>query len=140
MVGIGGGVLVIPALMFLFAFSQAKANGTSLAMLLPPIGIFAVLTYSRAGNIDWPVAMLLAAGFACGAYFGAKLVNSGQIPESTIRILFSVLLLYVAARVLFRADGRALAALKTSVLMLSFLVTYTVMRLLGRKWAKAPYW
>src|SRR5689334_18824349 len=53
MVGIGGGVLVMPVLMFFFGFAQAKANGTSLAMLLPPIGIFAVLAYWRTDNIDW---------------------------------------------------------------------------------------
>ena len=47
MVGIGGGILVIPALMFFFGFSQAKANGTSMTMLLPPIGVFAVLVYHR---------------------------------------------------------------------------------------------
>ena len=74
MVGIGGGILVIPVLMFYFGFSQARANGTSLAMLLPPIGIFAVLAYWRAGNIDWATAGLLAVGFACGAYVGARLV------------------------------------------------------------------
>src|SRR5437868_5790088 len=79
MVGIGGGVLVIPVLMFGFGFSQARANGTSLAMLLPPIGIFAVLSYWRAGNIDWPFAAALAIGFAGGAFIGAKLVNNGQI-------------------------------------------------------------
>ena len=59
MVGIGGGVLVIPVLMFGFGFSQAKANGTSMAMLLPPIGVFAVLSYWRAGNIDFRFAAVL---------------------------------------------------------------------------------
>src|SRR5580765_8167162 len=70
LVGIGGGILVIPVLMIGFAFSQAEANGTSLAMLLPPIGIFAVLTYSRAGYVNWRFALVLAAGFAPGAYLG----------------------------------------------------------------------
>src|SRR5205814_576173 len=63
MIGLGGGVMVIPALIYIYGFSQLKANGTSLAMLLPPIGILAVITYDRAKNIDWKVAMLLAAGF-----------------------------------------------------------------------------
>ena len=67
MVGIGGGVLVIPALMFGFGFSQARANGTSLAMLLPPIGAFAVMSYWRAGNVDWRFAGLLAVGLTAGA-------------------------------------------------------------------------
>src|SRR5690348_18362250 len=66
MLGIGGGVLVIPALVFLFGFSQKVAVGTSLAMLLPPIGIFALMPYWRDGNVRLGPAMLLAAGFAAG--------------------------------------------------------------------------
>ena len=110
MIGIGGGTLVIPALMYLYGFTQLKANGTSLAMLLPPIGIFAVMAYHRAGNISWPSAMLLAIGFAGGAYVGGVLANTGKVPELALRIMFSILLLYVAGRTLFRTDGRAMAA------------------------------
>src|SRR3954470_22828598 len=77
MVGIGGGILVIPVLMFFFGFPQARANGARRAMLPPPIGIFAVLAYWRAGNVDWPCAALLALGFAAGAYVGARVVNGG---------------------------------------------------------------
>ena len=91
MVGIGGGVLVIPILMIGFGFSQVKANGTSIAMLLPPIGIFAVMSYWRANNVDPGYAALLAIGFAVGAYFGARAVNSGTINPATLRILFSML-------------------------------------------------
>ena len=141
MIGIGGGVLVIPVLMIGFGFSQAKANGTSMAMLLPPIGLFAVLSYGRAGNVEWRFASLLAVGFAAGAYFGAKLVNSGKINPTTLRVLFAMLLLYIAARVLFRAGGRAVAALETSLLILGFTATFTVMRLLGRRWNRPrPDW
>ena len=134
MIGIGGGVLVIPILMFGFGFSQAKANGTSMAMLLPPIGIFAVLTYSKASNIDWRFAALLAAGFAVGAFFGANVVNRGWINPTAVRVLFSLLLLYIAARLLFQPHGRARAALETSVLVGGFMLTYVLMRLLGRRW------
>jgi len=140
MVGIGGGVLVIPILMIAFGFPQAKANGTSLAMLLPPIGIFAVLSYWRAGNIDWAFAMLLAVGFAAGAYLGAKVINCGWINPVGLRILFSVLLLYVAGRMLFRTGGRARAALETALLMGAFLCSYVVMRLLGHKLKRMPNW
>src|SRR5207247_3626916 len=81
MVGIGGGVLVIPILMFLFGFSQAKANGTSLGMLLPPLGIFAVLRYHKQHNIDWQFALLMAAGFMVGGWIGGWLVNDVKVPE-----------------------------------------------------------
>jgi uncharacterized membrane protein YfcA len=136
MIGIGGGVLVIPILMIGFGFSQAKANGTSMAMLLPPIGLLAVLSYSRAGNIEWRFASLLAVGFAAGAYLGAKVVNSGKINPTTLRVLFAMLLLYIAGRVLFRTGGRAMAALETSLLIIGFTATFTVMRLMGRRWER----
>jgi uncharacterized membrane protein YfcA len=140
MIGIGGGIMVIPALMLLFGFSQQKANGTSLAMILPPIGIFAVMSYHRAGNIDWSVAMLLAAGFAIGAYVGGELVRTGKVPDETLRILFALLLIYVTGRLLFRADRQAHAAIQTVAIAVAFGVTYLVLRLLGRKWSKAPYY
>jgi uncharacterized membrane protein YfcA len=141
MIGIGGGVLIIPVLMFGFGFSQSRANGTSMAMLLPPIGIFAVLTYSRAGNIDWRFAALLASGFAVGAFFGAKVVNLGWINPTALRVLFALLLAYIAARLLFQPHGRARAALETSILVSVFALTYLLMRLLGRRWKRqAPDW
>src|SRR5436190_17889804 len=99
MIGLGGGMMVIPALIYIYGFSQQKANGTSLAMLLPPIGFLAVITYDRAKNVDWKVAMLLAAGFVIGAWVGGWLSNSGKIPELGLRVIFSMLLLYVAGRI-----------------------------------------
>jgi uncharacterized membrane protein YfcA len=140
MVGIGGGVLVIPALMILFGFTQQKANGTSLAMLLPPIGILAVLSYARAGNVNWVVAGLLALGFFFGAHFGAWIVNRGWIHPTAMRLTFALFLIYVAASLLFRTGGRARAALETSLMVGGFALTYTLMRLLGRKWMKTPSW
>ena len=141
MVGIGGGVLVIPVLMLGFGFSQAKANGTSMAMLLPPIGLFAVLSYWRAGNIDFRFAAVLAVGFAAGAYAGATLVNTGRVSPIALRVLFAVLLLYVAGRMLFRSGGRAHAALETAALVIGFTATYAAMRLLGRHWSRStPDW
>jgi uncharacterized membrane protein YfcA len=131
MIGIGGGVFVIPALMLIFGLSQARANGTSLAMMLPPIGIFAVLAYARAGNVEWRFAALLAVGFAAGAYVGARLVNAQLIHPTALRVAFSALLMYLAARILFRAGGRAGAATETLVLTIWFIAAYLVMRLLG---------
>ena len=140
-VGIGGGVLVIPVLMMGFGFSQARANGTSLAMLLPPIGVFAVLSYWRAGNVDLTAAALLAVGFAAGAFVGAAAVASGWVNPTAVRLLFATLLLYVAGRLLFRAGGQARSALETVALMAAFLGTYAVGRLLGRRWSKVrPDW
>ena len=140
MVGIGGGMLVIPLLMFFFGFSQAKANGTSLAMLLPPIGIFAVVEYWKAGNVDWRFALLLAFGFAVGAYIGAAIVNHGWINPTALRVGFALLLIYCAARLLFRHGGQARSALETSLMVTGFALMYAMMRLLGRRWRRAPDW
>src|SRR5882672_10514419 len=70
-VGIGGGILFIPALIWFFHMNQVKAQGTSLGALLAPVGIFAFYEYYRKGNADLRIALLLAAGFVVGGYFGA---------------------------------------------------------------------
>jgi hypothetical protein len=139
-VGIGGGVLVIPILMIGFGFSQVRANGTSLAMLLPPIGIFAALSYWRAGNVNVPYAALLAIGFAAGAYVGASAVNSGLVGANALRILFSIMLLYIAGRMLFRADPTARAALEITLLMTAYLFSHITMRIIGRRLDRMPNW
>jgi len=138
LIGIGGGVLVIPLLVTFFHFKQQQAIGTSLAMLLPPIGIFAVIDYYRHGNTNLPVAGLLAAGFAIGAIAGARVVNLGMLGEHALRIIFGVLLLYVAGRNLFSGSQRA--GLSTLFLMIGFALTSVWLKVLGRKWTAAPYW
>jgi uncharacterized membrane protein YfcA len=138
MLGIGGGIIAIPAMMMLLGFSQVKANGTTLAMMLPPIGLFAALAYSRAGNVDWKVAMLMSVGFAVGAYVGALFIEKGWIHPTALRILFAMLLLYVAARLLFRPGGRSMAALETSLLMFGFGGTSLVMRVFSHWLARSP--
>src|SRR3954471_15668641 len=90
MLGIGGGVLVIPALVFAFGFTQKQAVGTSLGMLLPPIGFFAFLQYYRADQVKLLPAALLALAFALGAWGGAVLVTSGRVPEKALRIGFAL--------------------------------------------------
>jgi uncharacterized membrane protein YfcA len=72
LVGIGGGIIVIPFLVYALGFSQAAAQGTTLAMLLPPIGLFAVMAYYKQGYVNMPVAMFICLGFLFGGYLGAK--------------------------------------------------------------------
>ena len=140
MVGIGGGLLVIPLLIIFFGFTQQQAAGTSLAMLLPPIGIFAVLAYTKAGNINWPYAGILAVGFAIGGYVGARIINSGVIPQTALRVGFAIFLIYVAGSLLFRSGGRARAALETTALVGSFLAAWILFRFLGRIFLRNPRW
>ena len=98
-VGIGGGILFVPALVWLLGMNQHRAQGTSLGALLLPVGIFAFLEYYRKGNADLRVALLLAAGFLVGGYFGA--VGAQHIPEPWLRRIFALTLIAVGGRMWF---------------------------------------
>jgi uncharacterized membrane protein YfcA len=98
-VGIGGGILFVPALVWMLGMSQHKAQGTSLGALLAPVGILAFMEYYRKGNADWRVALLLAAGFLVGSYFGA--VGAQHIPDLWLRRIFALTLIGVGGQMLF---------------------------------------
>ena len=97
-VGIGGGILIVPALVFIFALSQKTAQGTSLAMLLPPIGLLAVINYHKAGLIDYKIAGILCVAFVAGTYFGSKLALN--LPDAVLKKVFAIFLILVAGRYL----------------------------------------
>ncbi len=103
MVGIGGGVVIVPALVMIFAVSQKTAQGTSLAMLLPPIGVFAVINYYKAGYVDFKLAGILCLAFVVGSYFGSKVALNLQ--ESTLKRIFGVFLMILAVKFLFFNKG-----------------------------------
>lgn len=100
LVGIGGGALLIPALVFGYGMTQHKAQGTSLAMLLLPTGIFAFWKYYRAGDVDLRLAILIAIGFAIGGWIGGSWAV--HISELALRRGFAVVLILVAIRMLFK--------------------------------------
>lgn len=100
LVGIGGGIIIIPALIYGFHMSQRRAQGTSLGALLAPIGILAFLEYYKAGNVDLKMALLIALGFIFGGYFGG--VWAQQIPQGVLRKMFSVLLVATAVKMFFQ--------------------------------------
>lgn len=89
--GIGGGVLIVPALIYLLGFSSQKATGTSLVILLPPVGIGAVLEYGRHGAIDWRAAIIIAITIFLGATLGAFFAN--KMSGATLKLGFSVFLI-----------------------------------------------
>ena len=118
LIGIGGGVLMIPGLTLLFGLSQAQAQGTALAVMVPPIGIFAALVYYRNGYVQLPSVGMIALGFVLGAYLGAQLVP--RVPVSVLRIGFGILLLYVGfLYVLAPPAGRSAAALPAGLATLA---------------------
>jgi len=86
--GIGGGVIVVPALIYWAGFSQHQANGTSLAVLLPPIGVAATIEYYRHGHVNLPAAALIAASLLVGAWGGAVIAN--HLREAYLRLAFGV--------------------------------------------------
>lgn len=86
--GVGGGIVIVPALIYWAGFSQHKATGTSLAVLLPPIGLAAVIEYYRHGNVDTRAALLLIGGMFVGAWGGAVLANRLRGPH--LRLAFGV--------------------------------------------------
>ena len=92
LLGIGGGIVLVPGLMLFFGLSQPEAQGTSLAVLIPPIGVFAAAVYYQHGYVRLPVVGWIAVGFLLGALLGAKLVP--VIPPTMLRIAFGVILLY----------------------------------------------
>jgi len=100
LVGIGGGIIIIPALVYGFHMSQRRAQGTSLGVLLAPIGILAFIEYYKAGNVDVKMAILLALGFVFGAYFGGAWAQ--QIQQNVLRKLFAILLALTAAKMFFQ--------------------------------------
>ena len=98
--GIGGGTILVPALIFILGYSQHLAQGTTLGMLLPPVGILAVWTYYKQGYIDLKASMLLAIGFIIGSIIGAKIAIS--ISQDLLRKLFAIFLIIVALRMFFK--------------------------------------
>lgn len=99
MLGIGGGLVVIPALVMVMGMSQQSAQGTSLAMMLPPIGILAAYNYYKAGHVDIKFALLLAFAFIIGSYFGSGIAV--KLPQEVLKKIFGAFLLLVAVKMLF---------------------------------------
>lgn len=96
MVGIGGGIIIVQALVYFHGMSQKMAQGTSLAVLLPPTGLFAFIQYYRAGNVDIKVAGLIILGLLIGGWFGGGWAQ--QLSGPTLRKGFAVLLAFTAVK------------------------------------------
>ncbi len=98
LVGIGGGVVIVPALVFLLGFTQQKAQGTTLALLVPPIGILAAWTYYKQGLVDIKVGGIICLGFLLGGLIGARIATG--LPNGVLEKIFAVALLLVSLKIL----------------------------------------
>lgn len=98
-VGVGGGIIIVPMLMWALAFSQHKAIGTSLGVLLLPVGILAVWNYHRAGNLDWKAALIIGGTFVLGAWAGSRL--SLSLPPDTVKKVFGGVMVLAALKLIF---------------------------------------
>jgi hypothetical protein len=99
LLGIGGGLIIIPLLVMLLGFSQHQAQGTSLGLLLPPVGVLAVLNYYRAGYVDIKAAFIMVITFLIGSYLSS--LFAVQLSENIIKKIFAVFLLAYSIKLFF---------------------------------------
>ncbi|MBA3970686.1 MAG: sulfite exporter TauE/SafE family protein [Bacteroidetes bacterium] len=99
MVGIGGGIVIVPALVYFLGYTQHQAQGTVLFMFLLPIGILGVFNYYQAGYIEWRTALIIASTFLIGSYFGSKI--SIAIDQTTLKKVFGVIILLLSLKMIF---------------------------------------
>ncbi len=110
LVGVGGGIIIVPALVYFIGLNQHSAQGTSLALIMFPVGILGVLQYYKNGNVDFRIVGLLAIGFVVGSFFGSKLALS--LPQETIKKVFAILMIIIAIKMLFLDKKKNTVALK----------------------------
>ncbi len=99
LVGVGGGIIIVPALVYFVGFSQKMAQGTSLGILLLPVGLLAVSQFYKQGYVEVRYVMIVAVAFLAGGYFGSKLALS--VSQETAKKIFAILMLLISIKMLF---------------------------------------
>ncbi len=99
LIGIGGGVIMIPLLTLFLGYNQHLSQGTTLAAMIPPIGLLAALEYYRSGYVNIPVALLMAAGFIAGGFFGAKIAV--YLNDAVLKKIFGIVMMLLAVKMIF---------------------------------------
>lgn len=98
LIGVGGGLIVIPALVFIMGMSQTTAQGTNLAVMIPPIGLLAAMNYYKSGMINIKYAIIIAIFSFIGGYFGSKLAVN--IDQTILKRVFGMFMLFIAFKML----------------------------------------
>lgn len=101
-IGIGGGVVIVPALIFFLGLTQFQAQGTSIAIMLPPVGIMAFYNYYKAGQINITYATIIAITFILGGYFGSKIAL--KMNPNVVRFVFGLIMLYISIRLVWTSS------------------------------------
>ena len=99
MVGIGGGIIIVPVLVYFLGFTQHQAQGTTLFMFLLPIGILGVMNYHKQGHVDFKTAFIIATTFVVGSYFGSKVAIS--LDQKVVKQIFGAIIILLGAKMLF---------------------------------------
>lgn len=102
-VGVGGGIIIVPALVYFLGLTEHQAIGTSIAVMLPPIGIMAAMNFYRSGDLNINYAMIIAATFIIGGYAGSKMSLALKDSVHIVKLIFGLLMLYAALRLIFSA-------------------------------------
>lgn len=100
MLGVGGAIIIVPALVFFFGMTQHQAQGTSLAILLLPVGLLAFLNYYKQGYVNFKIALIVILAFFIGGYLGS--VIAVRVPEKPLRIAFGILIMLLGFRMIFK--------------------------------------
>jgi uncharacterized membrane protein YfcA len=129
--GLGGGSIMIPIMVLAFHMTQPQAHGTSLAVMIPPVALPAVIEYWRHGNVDIRIAAWVALGVLVGSFFGALVANS--LPKETLKLVFGFLLIYVAGYTIFGKEH-----LGRSVTLAGLLVLVAALMFGGTRWLDRP--
>ena len=132
--GLGGGSVMIPVMVFAFGMTQQQAHGTSLAVMIPPVALPAVIEYWRHGNVDVRVAAWTALGVLLGSFFGALVANS--IPKESLKLVFGFLLIYVAGYTIFGKEHLARSVTLAAVLVVVAAMLFGATRLYDRAAAR----
>jgi len=102
MFGVGGGILIVPAFVFFLGMTQHEAQGTSLGLMLLPIGILAAYNYYESGNLDVKAGLIVALAFVVGGYFGSKFALT--IDQALLKKIFGILMLFVSVKLIFFSE------------------------------------
>jgi len=98
-VGVGGGIVIVPALVYMLGFSQFQAQGTSLFVLSMPVVALGLMNYAKSGNVHWKFGLVVAGAFVIGGFIGSKLAL--KLPDAWVKIIFGAIMAYVAAKMLW---------------------------------------